>query len=131
MLDEFIRRSPRRERGDKNPVDLIQTTHYPQDLNRVSWGESDVIFLFNVFHKNARKAIEDQFGERVADEVAQLKTPKTGGREVMKVDSETGTFIIIDNEEDWYYNIRKPSSQEIAPGIRRESDQLESRYGRL
>jgi hypothetical protein len=135
MLDELIRRSPRRERGDKNPVDLIQTTHYPQDLNRVSWGESDVIFLFNVFHKNARKAIEEQFGPEVAEEVEVLRTPKTGGRDVLKVDSETGSYILLDNETEWYYDIRKPLPQpDTIPntGIRPASNtELEERYGKF
>src|SRR5271157_283209 len=92
MLDEFIRRAPRRERDDRNPVDIIQTTHMPQDLNRVSWGESDYIYLFNIFDKRALKAIEEQFEtkiENIREIVTNLKTPKTGGREVLEIESET------------------------------------------
>jgi hypothetical protein len=132
MLDEFIRRSPRRERGDANPIDIIQTTHYPQDLNRVSWGESDKIFIFNVFHKNARKAIEDQFGEDVALEVTQLRTPKTGGRDVLEVESETGAFVVLDNPDEWAYNIREPRKpKDIAPGIGQGQGDLDKKYGRF
>lgn len=131
MLDEFIRRSPRRERSDANPIDIIQTTHYPQDLNRVSWGESDVIFIFNVFHKNARKAIEDQFGEEVAMEVAQLRTPKTGGRDVLRVESETGAYEVLDNPDTWAYNIRKaPPPEDVAPGVAKDNGTLTEKYGR-
>jgi AAA domain-containing protein len=134
MLDEFIRRSPRRERGDSNPIDLIQTTHYPQDLNRTSWGESDYIFFFNVFHKRARKAIEEQFGPEVADQVANLKTPKTGGREVLKVESETGTSELLDDDSVWFYNIRqaRPPKNDLAPGVGRPTTStIEERYGRF
>lgn len=132
MLDEFIRRSPRRERTDRNPIDLIQTTHYPQDLHRVSWGESDTIFIFNVFHKNARKAIEDQFGEEVAMEVTQLRTPKTGGRDVIKIDSETGAYEVLDNSEVWAYDIRKPRPpKDVAPGIAPDTGTIEAKYGKF
>jgi hypothetical protein len=132
MLDEFIRRSPRRERNDRNPIDIIQTTHYPQDLNRVSWGESDTIYLFNVFHKNARKAIEDQFGEDVANEVKELRTPKTGGRDVMEIDSETGQYRIIDNEDEWYYDIRSSPKVDTVPGVRASTpEELDVKYGRF
>lgn len=111
MLDEFIRRAPRRERDDRNPVDIIQTTHAPQDLHRVSWGESDYIYLFNIFDKRALKAIEEQFEskiENIKEIVTTLKTPKTGGREVLEIESETGNYRIITDPAEWYNNIRQP-----------------------
>lgn len=131
MLDEFIRRSPRRERNDNNPIDIIQTTHYPQDLNRTSWGESDEIYFFNVFQRNARKAIADQFGDEVAEEIATLRTPKNGGtRDVLKVESETGAYEVIDNEQVWYSNIRVPKHMpDTAPGVRRGPGSIEEKYG--
>lgn len=110
-LDEFIRRSPRRERNDKNPIDIIQTTHAPQDLHRVSWGESDYIYLFNIFDKRALKAIEEQFEskiENIKEIVTTLKTPKTGGREVLEIESETGNYRIITNPNEWFNDIRNP-----------------------
>lgn len=115
MLDEFIRRAPRRERDDSNPVDIIQTTHMPQDLNRVSWGESDYIYLFNIFDKRALKAIEEQFEtkiENIREIVTTLKTPKTGGREVLQIESETGEYVILTEPSEWYNDIRKPKPPE-------------------
>lgn len=110
-LDEYIRRSPRRERGDRNPIDLIQTTHLPQDLFRVSWSESDYAYFFNVFDKRALKAIEEQYGEKipnVRELVSTLRTPKTGGREVLEIESETGNYRIITDPNEWFTNIRNP-----------------------
>lgn len=111
-LDEFIRRSPRRERGDKNPIDIIQTTHLPQDLFRVSWSESDFVYFFNVFDKRALKAIDEQYGEKipnVKELVSNLKSPRTGGREVLEIESETGQYRIITNEAEWASDIKTAS----------------------
>jgi hypothetical protein len=111
-LDEFIRRSPRRERNDSNPIDIIQTTHLPQDLFRVSWSESDYVYFFNVFDKRALKAIDEQYGYKVPDVVelvSHLKTPKTGGREVLEIESETGEHRILTDPEEWHNDIRKPN----------------------
>jgi hypothetical protein len=108
-LDEFIRRSPRRERGDSNPIDLIQTTHLPQDLYRVSWSESDYVYFFNVFDKRALKAIDEQYGEKIPDIktlVSNLKTPRTGGREVLEIESETGIHRIITDPTEWQTDIK-------------------------
>lgn len=133
MLDEFIRRSPRRERGDKNPIDLIQTTHYPQDLHRVSWGESDEIWFFNVFAKTALKAIRDQFGDEIAEKVSQLKTPRTGGREVMVVESETGSYRIIEDPNEWYADIKVNhyDKKDDIPRLTDTGKDLEEMYGRF
>jgi len=127
-LDEYIRRTPRRERGDPNPIDIIQTTHYPQDLHRTSWGESDEIYFFNVFDKRAWKAISEQFGDEVAVKVSKLATPKTGGREVLRVTSETGETELISDPMTWYCNIKrppKPPAHLPEKGIR----SLEEMYG--
>lgn len=110
-LDEFIRRSPRRERGDSNPIDIIQTTHRSQDLNGVSWSESDEAYFFNVFDKRALKAIDEQYGSKIPDVtqiVSTLKTPRTGGREVLKIESETGEYEILTDPREWEVDIRKP-----------------------
>lgn len=131
-LDEWIRRSPRRERDDANPIDILQTTHAPQDLHRVSWGESDYIFLFNIFDKRALKAIDEQFQDRIPnirEIVTSLKTPKTGGREVVKIESETGQYWIITDQDSWFFDIRnrKPPANSIE-AIDRE---LKEAYGTL
>lgn len=117
-LDEFIRRAPRRERNDGNPIDIIQTTHCPQDLHRVSWAESDYVFFFNIFDKRALKAIDEQFGgkiENVVELVSTLKTPKTGGREVLVIESETGAHRVIENPQEWFTDIktRKPPANSV------------------
>jgi hypothetical protein len=137
-LDEFIRRAPRRERDDSNPIDLIQTTHYPQDLNRVSWGESDYIYFFNIFDKRALKAIDEQFSEKIPNIaytvgdnpalVPNLATPKTGGRELLEVQSETGEYRIITNPEEWSNDIRK--SKPAKDAIEATERELEETYGK-
>lgn len=129
-LDEFIRRSPRRERGDRNPIDIIQTTHLPQDLFRVSWSESDYVYFFNVFDKRALKAIDEQYGTKipnVTELVSNLKSPKTGGREVLEIESETGTYRIITDEAEWASDIKSPKKPS---GIAESVDSsLEEIYG--
>lgn len=131
-VDELIRRAPRRERDDNNPIDLIQTTHAPQDMNRVSWGESDYVYFFNIFDKRALKAIDEQFGgkiDNVTELVSSLKTPKTGGREVLEIESETGNYRVISNPDEWFSDIRnrKPPS-DAAEATNRD---LESVYGHM
>lgn len=128
-LARFIRRAPRREREDKNPVDLIQTTHNPQDLNRLTFSQVDEVYIFNMFDKRALKAIAEQFGDEVAEEVKVLRTPKTGGRDVLVVEAETGEYHVIDNPREWFVDIRK---QQKEPEVeqRFESNLEESFYGR-
>lgn len=127
-LDEFIRRAPRRERDDSNPIDIIQTTHCPQDLHRVSWAESDVVYFFNIFDKRALKAIDEQFGGKIPDVVelvSNLKTPKTGGREVLEIESETGTYRIMEDSDEWFNDIRnrKPPAT-VTEGTERDLEQI-------
>lgn len=129
-LDEFIRRAPRRERDDGNPIDIIQTTHCPQDLHRVSWAESDYVYFFNIFDKRALKAIDEQFGgkiENVVELVSNLKTPKTGGREVLEIESETGNYQIITDPDSWFCDIknRKPPANAVEATER----EIEEIYG--
>jgi hypothetical protein len=107
-LARFIRRAPRRERNDPNPVDLIQTTHNPQDLNRLTFSQADEVYIFNMFDQRALKAIQEQFGEEVAVEVPQLRTPKRGGRDVLVVEVETNEYRVIDDPKEWQTNIRTP-----------------------
>lgn len=139
MLDEFIRRAPRRERGDRNPIDLIQTTHYPQDLHRVSWGESDKIMFFNVFDKRAIRAIDEQYGEEVAERVQSLTTPKLAAergedprsREVLVIESETGNYYVIRDYMEWYRDIKKVPEAEVPPRLSSSGKDIEAMYGRL
>lgn len=128
-LARFIRRAPRRERDDPNPVDMIQTTHNPQDLNRLTFSQADQVYIFNMFDKRALKAISDQWGEEVAMEVTQLRTPKRGGRDVLIVEAETGQFEVCDNPASWYTNIRQ-AQQEPELDQRMERN-LEEVYGRI
>jgi hypothetical protein len=129
-LDEFIRRSPRRERDDGNPIDIIQTTHLPQDLFRVSWSESDYVYFFNVFDKRALKAIDEQYGAKIPEIkelVSNLKSPLTGGREVLEVQSETGQYRVITDSTEWFTDIknRKPPENDVQATNR----DLEGIYG--
>lgn len=128
-LARFIRRSPRRERGDSNPVDLVQTTHNPQDLNRLTFSQVDHVYIFNMFDRRALKAISDQFGEEVSEEVKALRTPKTGGRDVLVIEAETSEYRVIDNPMEWYVNIRSESRE---PDIdeRFQTNLEETYYGR-
>jgi hypothetical protein len=129
-LDEYIRRAPRRERDDGNPIDIIQTTHCPQDLHRVSWAESDYVYFFNIFDKRALKAIDEQFGGKipnVVELVSNLKTPKTGGREVLEIESETGAYRIIEDSSEWFNDIRHPKPPaNTVEGVNRD---LQEVYG--
>jgi hypothetical protein len=130
-LDEFIRRAPRRERGDNNPIDIIQTTHTPQDLHRVSWGESDYVYLFNMFDKRALKAIDEQFGQKIpniTELVMNLRTPKTGGRDVLEIESETGVHRVITDPAEWFTDIRNPNPPKSA--VEAAERELEQTYGK-
>jgi DNA polymerase III delta prime subunit len=127
-LARYIRRAPRREREDRNPVDMIQTTHNPQDLNRLTFSQTDKVYIFNMFDKRALKAISDQFGDEVAQEVTQLRTPKRGGRDVLEIDAETGEYQLLDNPADWFVNIREAQPDPELDD--RMSKNLEELYGR-
>lgn len=109
-LNRFIRRSPRREKGNPNPVDIIQTTHNPQDLNRLSFSQSDTIFVFHMFDQRALKAIADQFGEPVAEQVKQLKTPESDppGREVLEINATSGESRVITDPQEWFVSMEPP-----------------------
>jgi hypothetical protein len=126
-LARFIRRAPRRERDDPNPIDMIQTTHNPQDLNRLTFSQMDQVYIFNMFDQRALKAIREQFGEQIADEVPQLRTPKRGGRDVLIVEAETGAYEVCDNPATWFVNIRQGPSD--PPLEHRMAKNLEDTYG--
>jgi len=67
----------------------------------------------------------------VALEVAELRTPKTGGRDVLEVESETGKYQVIDNSDEWEENIRSaPKPKDVAPGIAKPSGSLDEKYGK-
>lgn len=106
-LNRFIRRAPRREKGNPNPVDLIQTTHNPQDLHRTSFSQADEVYIFNMFDARAVEAIRKQWGDEVAAAVQGLKTPKSDppGREVIRVDPETGGYTLIDDPSTWFVSM--------------------------
>lgn len=112
-LNRFIRRSPRREKGNPNPVDIIQTTHNPQDLNRLSFSQSDTIFVFHMFDQRALKAISDQFGEAVAEKVQALETPESEppGREVLEINATSGKARIISDPSEWFVRMEPPEPE--------------------
>lgn len=109
-LNRFVRRAPRREKGNPNPVDLIQTTHNPQDLHRTSFSQSDEVYIFNMFDARSIDVIRKQWGDAVADAVLNLKTPKSDppGREVVKIDPETGGFTLVDDPATWFVSMAPP-----------------------
>lgn len=127
-LARFIRRAPRRERDDRNPVDLIQTTHNPQDLNRLTFSQADQVYIFNMFDKRALKAIRDQWGDDVAAEVEVLRTPKRGGRDLLVVDAETGKYELVDDPREWYVDIRTTKEDDVEESFKGNLE--ENFYGR-
>jgi hypothetical protein len=114
VLAQYMRRCPRREKGDKNPVDVIQTTHFPVDLNKVSIGLADEAYIFKLTRERDYFRVRTEFGEQVATAVSQLKTPESypPGREVVKVNVDTGEFFIMTDPEQWHVEMRKPKNDE-------------------
>jgi hypothetical protein len=92
---------------------MIQTTHNPQDLNRLTFSQADEVYIFNMFDRRALKAISDQWGDEIALEVTQLRTPKRGGRDVLVVQAETGEHKVIDDPAEWYVDIRQSPKEPV------------------
>ncbi len=131
-LMRFIRRAPRRERGDVNPVETIQTFHRPQDLNGIVASQVDEYYIFNMTKQRDLEVIAKEWGEEISQAVAHLKTPKSEppGREVLRIDAETGDWEIISEPESWYIDIRKtPERDSPPPGWR--FHHLQQQYGEL
>lgn len=113
VLARYIRRAPSREKGDDNPIDIIQTTHFPVDLNRVSFGLSDYAYIFRLTRELDLERIGKELGEEIAEIVKTLRTPQTDppGRDVIKVDIVTREYEIISDSDSWDMKIKreKPS----------------------
>lgn len=131
-LMRFIRRAPRRERGDDNPVETIQTFHRPQDLNGIVESQVDEFYIFNMVKQRDLEVIAKNWGDDIAQAVRKLRTPKSDppGRDVLKLDAETGEWEVITDSESWYVDLRKPEANAGAPRGWRLHE-LETQYGQL
>lgn len=109
VLARYIRRAPRREKGDENPVDIIQTTHFPVDLHRVSFGLSDDAYIFRLTRELDIERIRREFGDAIAEETMRLKTPETDppGRDVLHVNIVTRQYEVIEDSDTWNEKIAK------------------------
>lgn len=115
ILARYIRRAPRREKGDADPVDIIQTTHFPVDLHRVSFGLSDYAYIFRLSRERDFERIRVEFGEDVEQEVRLLRTPETTppGRDVLKINIVTKEYEIITDSDTWNTKIAKPKENPL------------------
>jgi hypothetical protein len=109
ILARYIRRAPRREKGERDPIDIIQATHFPVDLHRVSFGLADDAYIFRLTRERDFIRIRAELGEEVADAVGQTKTPETNppGRDVVHVDIVTHEYEVMTEPKDWYMRIEK------------------------
>lgn len=131
-LMRFIRRAPRRERGDVNPVETIQTFHRPQDLNGIVASQVDEFYIFKMTKERDLEVIAKEWGDEVAQAVKGLRSPKTNppGRDVLKLDQETSKWEVITDPSTWYVDIRRPVEKTNPPTGWRLHE-LESQYGQL
>lgn len=113
MLARFIRRAPRREKGDENPIDIIQTSHFPVDFHRISFGLADEAFIFRLTRLRDWERIRDEFGEAVAQAVDQAKTPETDpeGRDVIHLNVVTEKFQLMQDPDEWNEGIRETENE--------------------
>lgn len=111
VLGRFIRRAPRREKGDDEEicVDIVQTSHFPVDLNKVSFGLGDEAFIFRLTRARDMMRIEEELGEEVATAVAETRTPETepAGRDVVHVNITTRQFDVMTDPDEWNIRLRK------------------------
>jgi hypothetical protein len=128
-LDTFLRMAPQREKGNANPVDIILSSHQPQDINGWVWQNSRYIYCFFIFG-NGLNAIRKHFGDETAEKVSSLKGPQTvdevdgdsvlpdpgdkyeGPREILRIAVSTGKTVLIPNSELWYSKIEVPKKKE-------------------
>lgn len=113
-LDDFIKRTPSREKGNYNPIDVVIIAHRPQDITGDIWDNSDYVYIFFMYGRNAIAAIDKQWGDEMAERVKGLRVPKTGGRDVLKVDTTTGQALLIDDPELWYSGIERTNPENNA-----------------
>jgi hypothetical protein len=124
-LDRFMRQAPRRERGDEAPVDVIQCFHRPQDIHGIVLALADIIYFFRVSKRRDLENIEKEFDPEIREAIETLRTPDTEpyGRDVLRIDVESNSFVLLRDPNQWYKDIRtKKEPHGHFPN-------LEARYG--
>src|SRR5216684_192063 len=104
-LDRLMRQAPRKERGDENSIDIIQTFHRPIDVHSVVAGLADTVYMFRQTRKSWLDWIAKEWDDDVAQKVATLRTPPEG-RDVLKLNVESGEYEIVEDASSWYNDIR-------------------------
>jgi hypothetical protein len=129
-LSTYVREVPTREREDRNPVDIIMTSHRLQDFHGSVTSQVNEIYIFNMIKPRDLKVVADEWGEDLAARVRSLRTPrsKPPGRDVLFIDPETGESRLIDNPGEWYVDIRQPNEREERDATARMSE-LRQKYG--
>ena len=119
-LSTYVREVPTRERGDKNPVDIIMTSHRLQDFHGSITSQVNGIYIFNMIKPRDLKVLSDEWGDGIAEQVKALRTPRSNppGRDVLFIDPETGESRLIDDPSTWYVNLRKPHEGEASATTR-------------
>jgi hypothetical protein len=125
-LSTFVREVPTRERHDKNPVDIIMTSHRLQDFHGSVTSQVGEIYIFNMIKPRDLKVVQDEWGEDLAERVRSLRTPRSTppGRDVLFIDPETGESRLMDNPAEWFVNIRKPRVDAMSKVVK-----LHEKYG--
>lgn len=115
QLNRYIRRAPRREKGEAGPIDIVQTTHFPVDLHKVSFGLGDDAYIFNLTQRLHVDRIERELGAEVAAAVRSARTPESSspGRDVVHINLITQKFEVMEDPEEWYVNLNPEEPQEI------------------
>src|SRR5207244_1323333 len=115
-LDKFMRQAPRRERGDTDPVDVIQCFHRPVDMSGIVAALLDHVYIFRVTRYRDLEYIEREWDEQTREAVTQLRTPPEG-RDIVRVDVETSTLVTLTDSKQWFTNIRKTEPQRNFPKV--------------
>lgn len=114
-LDKLIRQAPQKERGDKHPIDIIQTVHRMIDVNGIVLSLADIVYIFRTTKQKDLEYIEREFGPKVAEEVQTLRTKSHGGGRdflVVEVEGDDLDFMRVENADEWYIDLRKPASEQ-------------------
>lgn len=110
MLNKYIRQAPRREKGEADAVDIIQTSHFPVDFHKVSFGLSDEYYLFRLKRDLDYERIEKEFGLEIRSAVEMTKTPQTDppGRDVVYIHGDTNEYEVMTDPALWNTAKKKP-----------------------
>jgi DNA helicase HerA-like ATPase len=109
ILSRYIRRAPRREKGEADPVDIIQTSHFPVDFHKTSFGLADEAWIFRLTRERDIQRIRNELGDDVADAVMETRTPEMmpPGRDVVHVNIVTREFEVVTDSDSWNAKIYK------------------------